>query len=99
MIILNKNKQIINENVLYHGDDNNIVINYRDILRLLMIHNGYYFYLIHNHPNNSFLPSEADIDFTKRIQEKAKLVNAKLLDHIIIYNGGYYSFLHAQLFN
>ena len=99
VIILNKNKQIINEKVLYHGDDNNIIINYRDILRLLMIHNGYYFYLIHNHPNNSFLPSEADIAFTKKIAEKAKLVNAKLLDHIIISKGGYYSFLHAQLFN
>ena len=99
LIILNKNKQIINEKVLYHGDDNNIIINYRDILRLLMIHNGYYFYLIHNHPNNSFLPSEADIAFTKKIAEKAKLVNAKLLDHIIISKGGYYSFLHAQLFN
>ena len=97
VIILNKNKQIIFEKILYLGDDGNISVNIRDILRMIMIHNGYYFYLIHNHPNDSFLPSEADIAFTKRIEEKARHINAKLLDHIIISRKGYYSFLHAQI--
>lgn len=97
IVILNKNKQIINEQSVYRGDDNNIMINYRDILRLLMIHNGYYFYLIHNHPNNTFLPSDADVLFTKKIEEKAKQIHVKLLDHIIISKSGYYSFLHEKL--
>ena len=97
IVILNKNKQVVNEKILYQGNDNEIPINYRDILRLLMIHNGYYFYLIHNHPNGSFLPSEADMAFTKSIEEKAKHLHAKLLDHIIISNGGYYSFLHEKM--
>ena len=99
IIILNKNKQIINEKVLYLGDDNCVNINYRDILRLLMIHNGAYFYLIHNHPNNTFSPSKADISFTKKIAEKARFLNAELLDHIIISQDGYYSFLHERLLN
>ena len=99
IIILNKNKQIITEKTLYCGDENNIPINYRDILRLIMIHNGYYFYLIHNHPNDSFLPSEADVTFTKKVEAKAKHINVKLLDHIIISRKGYYSFLHAQIFH
>lgn len=98
IVILSKNKQIIYEKILYQGDDNNIVVNHRDILRLLMIHNGYYFYLIHNHPNNSFYPSELDIKFTKIIKAKAKHINAFLLDHIIISEAGYYSFLHHRLF-
>lgn len=97
IVILNKNKQIINESVLYHGDENNISINYRDILRLLMIHNGYYFYLVHNHPGGSFLPSEADIVFTEKIKAKSKHIRAELLDHIIISSNGYYSFLHEKL--
>ena len=97
IVILNKNKQIITEKILYLGDDNCVKINYRDILRLLMIHNGYYFYLIHNHPNNNCNPSEADVTFTKRIDEKTKQINVKMLDHIIISKDGYYSFLHDQL--
>ena len=99
IVILNKNKQIIYERILYQGDDSNMTINSRDILRLLMIHNGYFFYLIHNHPNNSLLPSELDISFTKRIREKAKLFNVKLVDHLIISSSGYYSFLHDNLFH
>ena len=99
IVILNKNKQVVNEKALYQGNDNEMPINYRDILRLLMIHNGYYFYLIHNHPNGSFLPSDADIAFTKNIEEKAKHLHAKLLDHIIISNSGYYSFLHEKVLN
>ena len=98
IIILNKNKQIIYEKIIYQGDDSNIVINSRDILRLIMLHNGYYFYLIHNHPNNSMYPSELDVTFTKTIKEKAKLFNAKLVDHLIISQNGYYSFLHQRLF-
>ena len=97
IIILNKNKEIVREKILYLGDDNCVKVNYRDILRLLMIHNGYYFYLIHNHPNNSHEPSQADIVFTKKIDEKTRQINVKLLDHIIISKNGYYSFLHAQL--
>jgi len=97
IVILNKNKQIIYEKILYQGDDNNIYVNSRDILRLLMIHNGYYFYLIHNHPNNSFYPSDLDVSFTKRIKEKAKLFNVELLDHLIICQTGYFSFLHDRL--
>jgi len=97
IVILNKNRQVICEQVLYQGDDNNIYVNYRDILRLLMMHNGYFFYLIHNHPNGTDYPSNSDVILTKRIADKAKYFNVKLLDHIIISPSGYYSFLHAKV--
>lgn len=97
IVILNKNKQIIYERILYQGDDNNVYLSSREIIRLLMIHNGYYFYLIHNHPNNTTFPSDLDVDFTKKICKKAKQFNVKLLDHLIISSTGYYSFLHDYL--
>ena len=63
-----------------------------------MIHNGYYFYLIHNHPNNSFLPSENDVKFTKKLEEKTKHLNVHLVDHLIISRSGYYSLLEQKQF-
>ena len=99
VIILNKNKQIIFEKILYLGDDGNISVNIRDILRLIMIHNGYYFYLIHNHPNGALLPSESDIILTKKLKEKTKHLNVHLIDHLIISQAGYYSFLHERAFH
>ena len=97
IVILNKNKQIIYERILYQGDDSNVYLSTREIMRLLMIHNGYYFYLIHNHPNDTIFPSELDIDFTRKISKKAKQFHVKLLDHLIISSEGYYSFLHDYL--
>ena len=97
LVILNKNKQIIFETTLYKGDDVCAVVSSREIIRLLSIHNGYYFYLIHNHPNGSLEPSKSDIDFTNSITEKAEKIGVKLLDHIIITDKDYYSFLHASL--
>lgn len=97
IIILNKNKQIVYETTLYKGNDNRIIISIRDIVRLILLHNGYYYYLIHNHPNDSSEPSEADIDFTMKIKAKTDKIGVKLLDHLIITKSGYYSFLHDKL--
>ena len=99
LVILNKNKQIIFEKVLYKGDDSNLVISTREIIHLLILHNGYYFYLIHNHPNNTLLPSESDISFTEKMNRKAEKIGVKLLDHLIIGQNGYYSFLHSKVFS
>ena len=99
LVILNKNKQIIFEKVLYKGDDSNLVLSTREIVHLLILHNGYYFYLIHNHPNNTLLPSESDVSFTEKMNRKAEKIGVKLLDHLIIGNNGYYSFLHSKVFS
>ena len=99
IVILNKNKQIIYEKALYKGDEENITVPHREIINLLVLHNGYYFYLIHNHPNNSLLPSDSDITFTEKINKKAEKIGVKLLDHLIIGQTGYYSFLHSKVFS
>ena len=98
VVILNKNKHIVHEKILYRGNEENVLLSTREILRLLMIHNGYYFYLIHNHPNSAFSPSKSDITFTDKIKEKAKAINVKLVDHLIIFPGGFYSFLQQRVF-
>lgn len=97
IVILNKNKQIIFETTLYKGDDACAVVSSREILRLLSVHNGYYFYLIHNHPNGVLKPSQSDIEFTNSIRGKANKIGVKLVDHLIITANGYYSFLHESL--
>ena len=49
--------------------------------------------LAHNHPSGNLKPSEADIGLTKRIKQSAKLMDIELLDHIIISDEGYLSFV------
>jgi len=40
--------------------------------------------LVHNHPSGDPAPSDDDIKITKRLMEVGKLVDIKVLDHIII---------------
>lgn len=49
--------------------------------------------LIHNHPSGNTEPSNADITLTKRLVESGEILGIKVVDHIIIGNGRYCSFL------
>ncbi len=49
--------------------------------------------LAHNHPSGNLKPSEADKQITSKIRQAAKLLDIELMDHIIISNEGYYSFM------
>jgi DNA repair protein RadC len=42
-------------------------------------------------------PSEQDIQITKKIKEGGKLLDIKLLDHLIITDEGYLSFTDENL--
>ncbi|MBL0742103.1 JAB domain-containing protein [Chryseolinea lacunae] len=53
--------------------------------------------LSHNHPSGNLTPSQADISFTKRISEGAKLLEIQLMDHIILTSESYYSFADEGL--
>lgn len=53
--------------------------------------------LAHNHPSGSTNPSSEDISTTLRVSEVGRLVGIKLLDHVIIGAGWYYSFKENAL--
>jgi len=46
----------------------------------------------HNHPSGSLEPSDADKQTTRRLQEAGKLLNIRVLDHIILTREGSFSF-------
>lgn len=48
--------------------------------------------LVHNHPSGSAEPSRQDIELTERIAKGARLLDMRLLDHVIIARGAHYSF-------
>ena len=47
--------------------------------------------LCHNHPHSAPRPSRADLELTKLAQQALALFNVRLLDHIVITDGRYYS--------
>ena len=47
---------------------------------------------VHNHPSGDKTPSVEDMEITNRLKEAGKMLGIKLMDHIIIGEGDYYSF-------
>jgi len=54
--------------------------------------------LCHNHPHSSTNPSKADREMTKKAKEALALFDIRLLDHLIISDGRYYSFVDNNEF-
>lgn len=50
----------------------------------------------HNHPSSSLTPSAEDIRVTKRLKEAGELLGIRLLDHIILGDGGAYVSLQRE---
>jgi DNA repair protein RadC len=48
--------------------------------------------LVHNHPSGNLRPSSEDDKLTKQIKEGGKLLDVRVLDHLIIAPTGYYSY-------
>lgn len=92
LIILNKKRQIVHEINLFKGSNNRLNISYREIFHRILLNNGYYIYVIHNHPSGEVKPSKEDVNFTSDLSERCEKVGVVLLDHLIIGENGYYSF-------
>jgi len=48
--------------------------------------------LLHNHPSGDSSPSPEDRELTRRLAEAGRIMGVKVLDHIVIGDGTYYSF-------
>ncbi len=54
--------------------------------------------LSHNHPSGNLTPSKQDEMLTQRLEEAGKLLDIRLLDHLIVSEEGYYSFMDQQAY-
>ena len=92
LVVLNRSKQVIHEEVLYKGGEGGVDFRPNEVVKKVIHHNGRYFYIIHNHPSGDCNPSEEDKIMTMNVLRISNRMNVPLLDHIIIAVDGYFSF-------
>lgn len=49
--------------------------------------------LVHNHPSGDTTPSAEDVEITERLRVAGKLIGVEVVDHVILGERGYFSFL------
>jgi DNA repair protein RadC len=68
-----------------------------DVFRVALRESAAALLLVHNHPSGDPSPSTEDVAFTRRLRRAGELVGVEVLDHIVIGEQGYFSFLDAGL--
>ncbi len=70
----------------------------REIVKHAILSNAASVIIVHNHPSGDPTPSPEDKNLTRTIVESCKLVDMRVLDHIIIgTEGNYFSFAQAGM--
>ncbi len=80
------------EDLVSKGTINQTLAMPREIFRKAIINNASSIIIAHNHPSGDPTPSKEDYNITKRLIESGHLLGIKVLDHIVIGKGRYYSF-------
>lgn len=97
LVLLDAKRHILNESVLSTGTFNATLISPRDICVRAMRNEASYIVILHNHPSGDPTPSRQDVLVTQKIKEVSDLVEIPLLDHIIIGDNRYTSFIQKGL--
>lgn len=93
LLLLNRASRIIGWIKLSLGGTVGTIVDPRIVFSLALKTNACSIILSHNHPSGNIQPSEADISLTNKINAASKLLEIKLLDHLIISpEEKYYSF-------
>ncbi|RKU30242.1 hypothetical protein C6497_04585 [Candidatus Poribacteria bacterium] len=81
----------LSEKTVFEGTLNASVFHPREIFRFAIEESANSIVLAHNHPSGDPQPSQEDIRATKQLIEAGNYVGIKVLDHIIIGDGIFYS--------
>lgn len=93
LILLNNSSKVLGVSNISEGGINETSADIRIIMQAAILGNASSIILAHNHPSGSLKPSAQDDLVTTNLRKAAKLFNITLLDHIIVTDSGYYSYL------
>lgn len=74
------------------GTLNQVNIHPREVFKSAILTNTYRIIVAHNHPSGHIKPSSEDIKLTKELVKVGEILQIPVVDHVIVGNGGYYSF-------
>ena len=93
VICLNGAHQVIKVKVITIGVLNRCLVHPREVFRPAIINNSASIIIAHNHPSGNTEPSKDDDQITKTLKEAGTILGIAVLDHLIISETKFYSYL------
>ena len=91
-VFLNRGGRVTGEERLSSGSDGSTDLDPADVARRAVAARARSVVLVHNHPSGDPTPSPSDIRLTQGVKQALRLFGIKLLDHVIISDGAFFSF-------
>jgi DNA repair protein RadC len=98
VLFLNNSNKIISKSQLSKGGISATIVDVRMVFKLALENSATSLILCHNHPSGNLQPSEADKEITKKVKVAGDSLDVKVLDHLIITETNYYSFVDEGIF-
>lgn len=91
-LLLSRSNKVLSCVCISRGGQSGTVVDPKIVFRKALDGQAASIILAHNHPSGQLRPSDADISITKKLRQAGKTLDIPVLDHLIIGDGGYYSF-------
>ncbi len=92
ILLLNQAARVIDRVRISRGGIDQTTADVRAILREALLQRATQIALVHNHPSGNVMPSSEDRRLTQQVQQAARVMNIRVLDHLVVTDGRYYSF-------
>ncbi|MEN7342123.1 MAG: DNA repair protein RadC, partial [Pseudomonadota bacterium] len=83
-LYLDNQHRVLGFETLFRGTIDGTSVHPREVVKQALAYNAAAIIVAHNHPSGCAEPSQADADITKRLSEALRMVEVRLLDHLVI---------------
>lgn len=90
---LDSRRQEIQREIISVGTLNESLVHPREVFENAIKNNASSIIIAHNHPSGDLEPSQADVEITKKLIHAGKILDIKIIDHIIVSNSSCKSFI------
>ena len=97
LLLLNAQHAIIRELVVTRGTLDTSVVHAREVFRAAIAESAAALILVHNHPSGDPTPSPEDREVTLQLVAAGQLIGIPILDHVVIGDARYVSFVESGL--
>ncbi len=91
-VLLDQKNRLIKDEVVSIGSLSNACVHLREAFKEAVRESAAAVAFVHNHPSGDARPSEEDRLLTTKLADAAELLGIRLLDHVTIGDGCFYSF-------
>ena len=98
VILLNYKNKVIGTEVVSEGSLSSSIVHPREVYAPAILHHAAAIMVAHNHPSGDPKPSIEDEEVTRQLLRSGKVLGIPMIDHVIIGDGNYYSFLENEAF-